>query len=100
MNAPTGGNARIDVAYVAHLARLRLTDEEVARFEGQLAQVVEYFQTLAALNVRDIEPTSHAHPVQNVFRADAVGLSLDRDTVMRNAPECRDGQFMVPKIVE
>ncbi len=95
--AQTGG---IDVRYVANLARLALTEEEIATFQGQLSQIVEYVQAIDRLDVTGIEPTSHALPRYNVFRADEVRPSLDRDTVLRNAPSSRDGQFIVPKIVE
>ncbi len=90
----------IDVAYVAHLARLRLSDEEIATFQHQLEDVVEYVRKLGELDLGDIEPTSHAHPVHNVFRKDEVRPGLDHDGVMANAPAQRDGEFQVPKIVE
>lgn len=91
---------KIDVRYVAHLARMHLADEEVARLQPQLEQIVGYVRQLNELNVEGIEPTAHAVPVQNVFRADAVRPCLDHDTAMKNAPLARDGQFIVPKIIE
>ena len=90
----------IDVAYVARLARLALSDEEVATFQGQLGDIVEYVRKLGELDLSGIEPTSHAHPVYNVLRKDGVREGLAHDTVMANAPSSRDGQFIVPKIVE
>ncbi|MCE9613666.1 MAG: Asp-tRNA(Asn)/Glu-tRNA(Gln) amidotransferase subunit GatC [Lentisphaerae bacterium] len=90
----------IDVRYVANLARLHLTDAEIDTFQGQLSQIVDYVQTINQLDLTGIAPTSHAHPLENVFRADEVKPSLDRAEVMRNAPQSRDGQFIVPKIVE
>ena len=96
---PTAEN-QIDVRYVANLARLQLSDAEIALFQGQLSQIVDYVRTLNALDLAGIEPTSHTHPLQNVLRADEVKPSLDHDDVMRNAPAQRDGQFSVPKIVE
>lgn len=91
---------RIDVRYVARLARLQLTDEEVALFEGQLAHIVGHIRTISRLDLGATEPTSHTHPLQNVFRPDEPRPSLDRTAVLRNAPASRDGQFAVPKIVE
>ncbi len=91
---------KIDVRYVANLARIKLSDEEVETFQGQLEQIVEYVEKIGELDVSGIEPTSHAHPVQNVFRKDAVTESLARADVMANAPEQTDEQFKVPKIVE
>jgi len=95
--AAAGG---IDVAYVAHLARLHLTDEELHTFQGQLGDIVDYVRQLGELDLDGIEPTSHAQPVYNVFRPDEVREGLDRDAVMDNAPASRAGQFSVPRIVE
>ena len=58
----------IDVAYVARLARLQLSDEEIATFQGQLADIVEYVRKISELDLSGIEPTSHAHPVHYVMR--------------------------------
>ena len=90
----------IDVAYVARLARLELSDDEIAAFQGQLGDIVEYVRKIGELDLSGIEPTSHAHPVQNVFRNDETRGGLAHDDVMANAPSARDGQFIVPKIVE
>ena len=90
----------IDVAYVAHLARLRLSDEEIVTFQQQLEDVVDYVQKIGELDLGSIEPTSHAHPVQNVFRKDEIRPGIAHDVVINNAPTHRDGEFLVPKIVE
>lgn len=90
----------IDVAYVAHLARLALTAEEVTLFQGQLSRIVDYVRGIQQVDVSGIEPTHHAFPVENVFRADEARPSLPREVVLRNAPASRDGHFVVPKIVE
>jgi aspartyl-tRNA(Asn)/glutamyl-tRNA(Gln) amidotransferase subunit C len=90
----------IDVAYVAHLARLQLSDDEIRTFQAQLEQVVEYVRQIRQLNLDGIEPTSHAHPVVNVLRKDEARPSLDRDCVLKNAPAVIQDQFMVPRIVE
>jgi aspartyl-tRNA(Asn)/glutamyl-tRNA(Gln) amidotransferase subunit C len=99
---PTGNKPsdQIDVRYVAHLARMHLADGEVARLQPQLEQIVGYVRQLNELNVEGIEPTAHAIPVQNVFRADEVRPCLDHDAAMKNAPLAREGQFIVPKIIE
>jgi aspartyl-tRNA(Asn)/glutamyl-tRNA(Gln) amidotransferase subunit C len=98
---PKSTDARgIDVSYVANLARLALTEAEIATFQGQLSQIVDYVRTINQLDLSGIAPTSHAHPLENVFRADEVKPSLDRAEVLRNAPLAREGQFIVPKIVE
>jgi aspartyl-tRNA(Asn)/glutamyl-tRNA(Gln) amidotransferase subunit C len=90
----------LDVAYVARLARLALTDEEQRKLQGQLQQIVDYVRAIRALPLDGIEPTAHAHPVQNVFRCDEVRPGLDRDAVLANAPATVAEQFRVPKIVE
>lgn len=100
MAAAAKRGVEIDVAYVARLARLHLDDEEMATFQEQLGSIVEYVNKINRLDLSEIEPTSHAQPVQNVFRADEVRPGLDHDAVMRNAPASKDGQFSVPLIVE
>ncbi len=90
----------MDVRYVAHLARLSLTDEEADLFQGQLQHVLDYVQELSPLNVADVEPTAHALPLQNVFRADEAAPGLPHEQVMANAPQARNGLFMVPRILE
>jgi len=91
---------RMDVSYVANLARIELTDEEATLFQGQLDQVLEYVEQLGELDVSNVEPTAHAMPLVNVLRADEPRASLDNDTVTANAPATRDGQILVPKINE
>lgn len=90
----------IDVRYVAHLARLRLTEEEIALFESQLGDVLRYFQELSRLDVSNVEPTAHAVPVLNVFREDMPQNGLSREAALQNAPAGHNGLFLVPKIVE
>lgn len=90
----------IDIRRVAALARLSLTDEEAIRFQGQLAGVLSYMEKLGELKLDGVEATSHPHPLQNVFRDDIARSSGDCDVYINNAPESRDGQFVVPKILE
>ena len=91
---------KIDVAYVAHLARLRLTDSEAQAFQTQLDQILSYVRQINQLDLSAVEPTSHPRMVTNVFRRDETRPGLDRDGVMANAPKHSNGQFIVPKIVE
>lgn len=102
--ATQDGKARpgpsIDVRYVANLARLDLTEEEIATFQTQLSQVVDYVNAISGLNVEGVEPTAHAAPVRNVFRDDAVTAGLAREQAIANAPEHSADLFKVPKIVE
>lgn len=90
----------MDVAHIAHLARLHLTPEETATLQLQLGRILDYVNQLREVDVRDVEPTSHAWPVRNVFRADEVRPGLDREDALANAPSIRDGLFIVPKILE
>jgi aspartyl-tRNA(Asn)/glutamyl-tRNA(Gln) amidotransferase subunit C len=90
----------MDVGYVAHLARIDLTDEETTLFQGQLDQVLHYVEQLNELDVDDVEPTAHAIPVYNVLRKDEVGQSLNHDEVIANAPSATDGEVRVPKIID
>lgn len=90
----------VDVAYVANLARLHLTDEEIKTFQPQMEQIVGFVRQIDALDVSDVEPTSHAVAVVNVLREDRSRPGLDHERVMANAPSEANGLFAVPKIVE
>lgn len=91
---------KVDVAYVAQLARLHLSDTERAQFQRQLENILSHVNELKEVDVSGVEPTAHAIPVKNVFRADEPRASLDHDTVIANAPREKAGQFFVPKIIE
>ena len=88
-----------DVAHVARLARLDLTDDELERFTGQLGAVLEHAADIAALDIADVPPTAHPLPLTNVLRADEPVPSLDRDEVLAQAPAVEDGRFQVPRIL-
>jgi aspartyl-tRNA(Asn)/glutamyl-tRNA(Gln) amidotransferase subunit C len=90
----------IDVAYVAHLARLSLTPDEAKKFGAQLGNVLGYIEKLKEIDVSGIEPTAHAFPLINVTRPDEVRPSMSHQDALRNAPAQANGLFMVPKIVE
>jgi aspartyl-tRNA(Asn)/glutamyl-tRNA(Gln) amidotransferase subunit C len=100
-DSKTGGAAdAIDVAYVARLARLQLSTEEIETFQRQLNSIVDYFKAIREVDVDTVQPMAHAVRVQNVFRADEVRPGLDRELALANAPVHLDDQFSVPKIVE
>ena len=92
--------AHLDIQYVAHLARLRLSPEEEAKLGRQLNQILDYIEKLQEVNVDGVEPTAHAFPLVNVTRADEARPSIPHGTAMENAPATAKGLFMVPKIVE
>jgi aspartyl-tRNA(Asn)/glutamyl-tRNA(Gln) amidotransferase subunit C len=90
---------RDDVAHVAGLARLSLSEEELDMFTGQLAAVLDHAADVEALELDGIAPTSHPYPLRNVLRADEVDLTVDRDEVLAAAPHAEDGQFRVPPVL-
>jgi len=91
---------KIDVRYVAHLARLSLTPDEEQRFGAQLGNVLGYIEKLKEVDVTGVEPTAHAFPLVNVTRPDEVRPSISNEDALRNAPAKANGLFIVPKIVE
>ena len=88
---------KIDVGYVAELARLELTDEEKAVFQPQLENIVKYVEKISSV---DVEPMMHGRPLVNAFREDAVRPSMDREDALGNAPARVGEEFLLPKIVE
>lgn len=93
------GITTADVAHVARLARLRLSDEELERFTDQLAAVLEHAGDVAALDTRGVEPTAHPLPLRNVLRDDVPRDCLPRAEVLAAAPETEGGRFRVPRIL-
>ena len=91
--------SRADVAHVARLARLDLTEEELDEFTGQLAAVLDHASDVASLDTSGVPPTAHPLHLVNVLRADTPRPSLDRDEVLAMAPAAEGGRFRVPKIL-
>ena len=89
-----------DVKYIASLARLELTEKETEYFTGQLSAIINYVDQLKKLDTSNVEPTTHAMPLQNVFREDVVKTSLKKEDVLRNAPAKEKVLFKVPRIIE
>ncbi|HEV2426677.1 MAG TPA: Asp-tRNA(Asn)/Glu-tRNA(Gln) amidotransferase subunit GatC [Acidimicrobiales bacterium] len=89
---------RDEVARVAALARLELTNNELDRFTAQLGQVLEHARDMSSLDLGGVAPTSHPSGLVNVLRADDVGPCLDRDAVLATAPDAQDGRFGVPRV--
>lgn len=88
------------VARVAFLARLELSDAEKTRLTTDLNGILGQFERLQELDTDGIAPTSHSLPLQNVFREDTIRPSLPREVALANASEKRDGSFLVPQIME
>ena len=91
---------KIDVAYVAQLARLELTAEEKTRLEAQLGHILEYVDLLRKLDVDGIEPTAHAIPRVNVLRKDEGHPGFSIQDALKNAPQRMNDLFVVPKVIE
>ena len=90
---------REDVAHVADLARLTLSDDELDRFTDQLAAVLDHARDVEALDTAGVPPTAHPLPLRNVLRDDEVRPSLDRDEVLAAAPATEDHRFAVPPVL-
>jgi aspartyl-tRNA(Asn)/glutamyl-tRNA(Gln) amidotransferase subunit C len=94
---------RIDesqVRHIAKLARLNLSDAEVHLFAGQLAEILNYFRQLEAVNTDGVEPLAHPLPLMNVDREDQPGLSFDTGTALANAPQREGAFFRVPPVLD
>lgn len=87
-----------EVQHVAHLARLRLSDEELAKLQGELSHILGYIDMLSEVDVSDVAPTAQVTDLANVMREDEVRPSLPREDVLANAPDQRDGMFRVKEI--
>ena len=90
---------REEVAHVARLARLDLSDAEVDTFTDQLAKVLDHAADVEALDVADVPPTAHPYPLVNVLRSDEPTPTLSREDVLAEAPLAENGQFRVPPVL-
>ena len=88
------------IEYVGILAKLELSDEEKEQAKSDMGRMLDYIDKLGELNTTGVEPMSHVFPVQNVFREDVVTNSDTREELLANAPEQKDGMFMVPRTFE
>ena len=93
-------SSKIDVKYVAELARLELTPEEQATFQPQLENIVKYVEKISSVDVEGVEPMMHGRPLVNAFREDVVRPSLETEVALANAPKRVGDEFLLPKIVE
>jgi aspartyl-tRNA(Asn)/glutamyl-tRNA(Gln) amidotransferase subunit C len=90
---------RDDVAKVADLARLNLTETELERYTEQLGAVLDHAEDVASLDLDGVPPTAHPLPLVNVLRADVVVEGADREEVLSQAPSVEDRRFRVPAIL-
>jgi aspartyl-tRNA(Asn)/glutamyl-tRNA(Gln) amidotransferase subunit C len=89
-----------EVKKVAKLAKLTLSDADIARMAADMGAMLDYVATLADLDTEGIVPTAHAVPMANAFRPDQLRPSLERDAVLAAAPKSANGTFRVPKVIE
>ena len=100
-NPSTPTLTRDDVAHLAHLARLQLTEQELDIYVGQLSVILDAVTTVSAVAAADadIEPTTHAVPLTNVYREDVVRPGLSHEAALAGAPAVEDDRFRVPQIL-
>jgi len=92
--------SRDEVAHLARLARLAVTEEELTTFAGQLETIVGAVARIGEVAAGDIPPTSHAVPMTNVLREDVVTPGLDRKDALAGAPDAAGDRFRVPRILD
>lgn len=88
------------IEYVGILAKLELSEEEKEQAKKDMANMLDYIDTLNELDTTGIEPMSHVFPVHNVFREDVVTNGDQKDEILANAPQKKSDSFMVPKTVD
>lgn len=92
--------SREEIEHIAVLGRLSLSEEEKEMFGPQLSNILDYVEQLNELDTKDVEPTSHVIPLNNVMREDIPGGSISREEALMNAPSHTEKFFRVPKIIE
>lgn len=88
------------IEYVGILAKLELSEAEKEQAKKDMGSMLDYIDKLNELDTSSVEPMSHVFPVHNVFRDDVVVNGDNRENILKNAPEQKDGSFEVPKTVE
>jgi aspartyl-tRNA(Asn)/glutamyl-tRNA(Gln) amidotransferase subunit C len=92
--------SREEVAHLAHLSRLAVTDAELDTFAGQLDVILQAVARVGEVAAADIPPTSHSVPLTNVLREDVVEPGLTQNEALSGAPDARDERFRVPRILD
>lgn len=91
---------REQVQHIATLARLGLSEDDLARFPGQLGVILDYFERLSQVDTEGVPPTAHTLPLHNVMREDEPAPPLDAGEILANAPLKEDGRFRVRAILD
>ena len=94
------GLTKDEVLHIAKLARVGVSDRDVAQFQEQLSEILDHFDALRQLDTEGVPPTSHPLSLESVMRPDEVRPSLSRDDVLANAPRTEAGAFRVRAILE
>lgn len=89
-----------DVEYLAHLARVELSPDEIKRFTGQLDEILAYVEKLKTAKTEGAPPTSHVLSLENVYRDDRVEPSLPSEKALGNGPDREGPFFRVPRVIE
>ncbi|MFI7546303.1 Asp-tRNA(Asn)/Glu-tRNA(Gln) amidotransferase subunit GatC [Actinoplanes sp. NPDC049599] len=92
--------SREEVAHLARLSRLAVTEQELDRFAGQLDVILQSVARIGDVAADDIPPTSHSVPLTNIYRDDVVQPSLTQDEALSGAPDSAEGRFRVPRILD
>lgn len=89
-----------DVAHVAKLSRLSISDQEMEKFTTQFNNILSYADMINALDTSGVQATAHVLPLKNVLREDVIMKSLSNEQALANAPEKQDGCYIVPKVMD
>jgi aspartyl-tRNA(Asn)/glutamyl-tRNA(Gln) amidotransferase subunit C len=92
--------SRSEVAHLARLSRLAVTDEELDKFSGQLDVILQSIARISEVTAADIPPTSHSVPLTNVLREDVEVPCLTREAALAGAPDVAEDRFRVPRILD
>ena len=92
--------SRDEVAHLADLAHIEMSEDELQSLAGELGQIVQSVASVSEVAGDDVPATSHPLPLHNVFREDVVGETLTQEEALSNAPDSQDGKFRVPAILD
>ena len=99
LTVPMPSIGRDDVARLADLARIQLTEEEITRFAGEFDSIMDAVASVSEVASEDVPATSHPIAMTNVFREDVVTETLTQEEALAGAPDAQDGRFAVPQIL-
>ena len=92
--------SREDVLFIAKLSRMKLSDEEISRYQEQISKLLNHFSMLSEVNTDSVVPTYQPFPIENVMGEDIVSPSLTCETVLINSPDCDGESFKVRAVME